>query len=117
MAKNKEKWDSLPEVEKKDFIARVAAEANFEQQLRQQGATLTEGEKRQEYQPINYYGHFLKRQIEDLEGQEEQVRALKRGNKIKLNAKFLRDLYHNVWLEKLTEGVRRHYRDQHGNSK
>jgi len=35
MAKNKEKWDSLPEVEKKDFIARVIAEANFKQQLRQ----------------------------------------------------------------------------------
>ena len=35
MAKNKEKWDSLPEVEKRDFIARVVAEENFKQQLRQ----------------------------------------------------------------------------------
>jgi len=35
MAKNKEKWDSLPEVEKRDFIARVVAEENFKHQLRQ----------------------------------------------------------------------------------
>jgi hypothetical protein len=34
MTKNKEKWDSLPEIEKKDFVARIVAEENFKQQLR-----------------------------------------------------------------------------------
>lgn len=60
---------------------------------------------------MNYYGQFLKRQIEDLESQVKQVEALQRGRKIKLNSKFFRGLYYSEWTEKLTEGVRRHYRD------
>ena len=31
MAKIKEKWDSLQDIEKKDFIARVKAESDFKE--------------------------------------------------------------------------------------
>ena len=62
-----------------------------------------------EYSPVNYYGRFLKSQIEDLQSQKTQ--SLKHGKKIKLNSRFLRELYYQVWQQKLSEGVRRHYRD------
>ena len=29
LSRNKERWDSLPEVDRRDFIARIVAETNF----------------------------------------------------------------------------------------
>ena len=52
----------MPIIERKDFIARVAAEQRFKQQLREQNTG-----QPAEYDPPNYYGNFLKRQIEELE--------------------------------------------------
>lgn len=36
---------------------------------------------------------------------------VEQGKKIKLNSKFLRELFYSVWQQKLTEGVRRLYRE------
>ena len=47
LVKNKEKWDGLPDVERRDFITRVTAESDFKYQLREGQA---------EYKPVNYYG-------------------------------------------------------------
>jgi len=50
-------------VERKDFIARVIAESHFKKSLKEAEA---------EYVPINFYGKFLKRQIEELETQRKE---------------------------------------------
>ena len=91
----------MPAVEQKDFIARVVAENQFKIQLREANG---------EYEPPNFYGNFLKRQIEELQNQRKD--SIDQGNKIKLNSKFFRKLFYSVWQQKLSEGVRRLYREQ-----
>lgn len=65
MSKIKEVWDQLGILEKKDFICRVKAESDFKDQIKKFKAK--EETKKQEYTPKNYYGTFIKKQIEDLE--------------------------------------------------
>ena len=49
------------------------------------------------YEPKNFYGRFLRRQLDDLESADELQKRLKNGEKIKLNAAFFRELYYTVW--------------------
>ena len=91
----------LPEMERRDFIARVVAENHFKTQIKNAS---------QEYIAPNYYGHFLKRQIEELEAEKEDT--IRQGRKIKINSKFLRKLFYTEWQQKLSEGVRRIYRER-----
>lgn len=91
----------MPEVDRRDFIARVAAEASFKEQKRGFGA--------KKFEPPNYYGQFLLEQLQDLEAAEEE--RLKDGKRIKLNSKFFRELFYSVWQQRLTEGTRRIYRE------
>ena len=120
LSRSKEKWDGLAEVERRDFIARVAAEADFKAQRRRFAAnslssSAAQSAPPQYYEPSNYYGRFLRRQLEDLEAAEESRRTLKDGRKIKLNSAFLRELYYTVWQQRLSEGHRRHYRENSNN--
>lgn len=76
--------------EQADFIKRVASEKHLIEYLK--------SEKKEEYIPLNYYGIFLRDRI------------MNKGKDVKVNKKFFRTLYEEVWLQEMGKDIRDKYR-------
>ena len=74
MATAKLSWDRMSLELKRDFRMRVEAELHLKNELKKTHRS----EKEKKYKPSNYYGHFMKKKIEEEQNLDQ--------SKIKINA-------------------------------